>query len=72
MLLTGLVDDWTSLSDHSSFHDLGVPFLYFGVEDHDDVHEPTDTADKVDPAFFAGAAETALSALVEADARIGR
>ena len=72
MLLTGLVDDWTSLSDHGSFHDAGVPFLYFGVEDHDDVHEPSDTADRADAAFFAGAAETALSALVEADARLAR
>ena len=48
MLLTGLVDDWTSLSDHSSFHDLGVPFLYFGVEDHPDYHRPTDDFVRVD------------------------
>ena len=30
----------------------GIPFLYFGVEDHPDYHKPTDTADKIDPAFF--------------------
>jgi hypothetical protein len=33
LYLTGLIDDWTSASDHGSFHDIGVPFLYFGVED---------------------------------------
>ncbi|HUE96525.1 MAG TPA: M28 family peptidase [Longimicrobiaceae bacterium] len=29
-------DDWTHLSDHGAFHALGIPFLYFGVEDHAD------------------------------------
>ena len=33
--LTGLIADWTDASDHGSFHDVGIPFLYFGVEDHD-------------------------------------
>lgn len=67
MYLTGLIADWTGASDHSTFHDAGVPFLYFGVEDHADVHEPTDTADRIDSAFFTGAAETVLSALIAAD-----
>lgn len=67
MWLTGLVADWTGLSDHSSFHDIGVPFLYFGVEDHADVHQPTDTAERIDARFFAASAETVLSALIAAD-----
>jgi hypothetical protein len=65
--LTGSTDDWTSASDHGSFHDAGVPFLYFGVEDHADVHQPTDTANRIDAAFHAAAAETVLSALLAAD-----
>ena len=67
MYLTGLIANWTSLSDHSSFHDAGVPFLYFGVEDHADMHEPTDTADRIDAAFYTASAETVLTALLEAD-----
>lgn len=69
LYLTGLIDDWTSSSDHSSFHDAGVPFLYFGVEDHADLHQPTDTADRIAPAFLAGAAETVLATLLQADRR---
>ena len=68
MLLTGLIADWTPLSDHGAFHDAGVPFLYFGVEDHADVHQPTDTADRIDAAFHAASAEMVLSTLLEADA----
>lgn len=68
MLLTGLIADWTSLSDHGAFHDAGVPYLYFGVEDHADVHQPTDTADRIDAAFHAASAEMVLSTLLEADA----
>jgi len=67
MWVTGLTDDWTGASDHSSFHDLGVPFLYFGVEDHADVHQPTDTSDRINASFYAGSAETVLSALIAAD-----
>ena len=48
----GRVDDWTYSSDHGPFHDAGVPFLYLGVQDHADYHQPTDTADKIDPAFL--------------------
>ena len=45
-------NDWTTQSDHGAFHAAGIPFVYFGVEDHPDYHKPTDTADKINPAFF--------------------
>lgn len=60
-------DDWTSASDHGPFHQQGVPFLYFGVEDHPDYHQPTDTADKLQPEFHAAAVETILRVLEAAD-----
>lgn len=60
-------DDWTSASDHGPFHQEGVPFLYFGVEDHPDYHQPTDTADRLQPEFHAAAVETILRVLEEAD-----
>jgi Zn-dependent M28 family amino/carboxypeptidase len=66
--MTGLTPDWTNASDQGSFHAVGIPFLYFGVEDHADVHQPTDTADRIDRAFYVGSAETILSTLLAADA----
>ena len=49
-------DDWTQQSDHGAFHGAGIPFVYFGVEDHADYHKPTDTADKIAPGFLGGVA----------------
>ncbi len=46
-------DNWTNSSDHASFHRVGIPFLYLGVEDHPDYHKPGDDASKVEGAFFA-------------------
>ncbi len=64
---SGRVDDWTTGSDHGSFAAAGVPFLYLGVEDHDDYHEPTDTPDRISPDYQAGVAEFALTLLKELD-----
>jgi Peptidase family M28 len=61
-------DDWTMQSDHGVLHKAGVPFVYFGVEDHPDYHKPTDTADKINPEFFAKAAGVILDALRALDA----
>ena len=64
-------NDWTDQSDHGVFHAAGIPYVYFGVEDHADYHKPTDTADKIAPAFLDGVAAVvmaSLSALVRAPA----
>jgi Zn-dependent M28 family amino/carboxypeptidase len=66
----GGLDDWTDQSDHAEFHKAGVPFVYFGVEDHPDYHKPTDTADKIDPRFFGDAVDTIVEALRTLDARV--
>ena len=60
-------DDWTSQSDHYAFHAAKIPFVYFGVEDHADYHKPTDTADKINRAFFVDVAETILDAVLQLD-----
>jgi hypothetical protein len=60
-------NDWTTQSDHAAFHEAGIPFIYFGVEDHPDYHKPTDTADKIDPAFFYQSALTILDAVATID-----
>ncbi|CAM5182338.1 M20/M25/M40 family metallo-hydrolase [Alishewanella longhuensis] len=58
--LAGNTQDWTLSSDHGVFHQQGVPFIYFGVADHDDYHTPRDTADKVDVVFYHQVVETVL------------
>jgi Zn-dependent M28 family amino/carboxypeptidase len=60
-------DDWTKQSDHGAFHAAGIPFIYFGVEDHPDYHKPTDTPDKINPTFFQHSAETILDAVIALD-----
>lgn len=57
-------DDWTMQSDQGAFQEAGVPFVYFGVEDHADYHQPTDDVERIDPAFFA-AATRAIALFVE-------
>ncbi len=67
--VAGGVDDWTNQSDHGAFHAAGIPFVYFGVEDHADYHKPTDTADKISRGFLVDVAETVLDAVLELDKR---
>lgn len=69
LLLAGSVEDWTHSSDHGPFHDEKVPFLYFGVEDHADYHTPGDTADKIDPGFYARVTALLVDVAVTLDAK---
>jgi hypothetical protein len=55
-------DDWTLLSDHGRFHQAGVPFIYFGVEDHPEYHKPTDDFETIPQAFFLDAVTTLVMA----------
>jgi Zn-dependent M28 family amino/carboxypeptidase len=48
----GASDDWTTQSDHYAFHQKGIPYIYFGVEDHPDYHQPTDSFEKVNKSFY--------------------
>ena len=57
------LDDWTHASDHAPFHEEGIPFLYFGVEDHPDYHRASDEYESIDPAFLAAAVQTILDAV---------
>ncbi|MCB0568230.1 MAG: M28 family peptidase [Phaeodactylibacter sp.] len=60
-------DDWTTASDHGCFHKKGIPFLYFGVEDHADYHKPTDDYERIMPAFYTAAADFILNCLLVLD-----
>jgi Zn-dependent M28 family amino/carboxypeptidase len=54
-------DDWTFQSDQGPLHSAGVPFVYFGVEDHKDYHKATDEFANINQPFFVHATETILS-----------
>jgi hypothetical protein len=52
------VDNWVGQSDQASFYVKGIPFVYFGVEDHADYHRTTDDVDRVDAGRFIAAVRT--------------
>jgi Zn-dependent M28 family amino/carboxypeptidase len=60
-------DDWTSSSDHGPFHDAGIPFVYFGVEDHPDYHRATDDLERIDAGEYVDSVRTILDALRSLD-----
>lgn len=63
-------DNWTSLSDQGAFHAQGIPFVYFGVEDHADYHEPTDDPEKVNAGWYYAAARTVAAFVTRLDAAV--
>jgi Zn-dependent M28 family amino/carboxypeptidase len=60
-------DNWTGASDHGAFGDAGIPYLYFGVEDHPDYHKPGDTFEHINQAFFVKAADVLVDVAATAD-----
>ena len=63
----GTKDDWTFQGDHGMFHKARIPFLYFGVEDHKDYHQPTDDFDNINKEFYANAVTTILTVVKNYD-----
>jgi Zn-dependent M28 family amino/carboxypeptidase len=63
-------DDWSKDSDHYPFHEAGIPFIYFGVEDEAQHHKATDDVETVTKEFFVGAANTILAAIRTFDANL--
>lgn len=55
--------NWTMASDHGPFHQQGIPFVYFGVEDHPHYHEPSDTFENTNPEFYVDAVFTIIGAI---------
>ncbi len=55
------LQDWTYSSDHGPFHLKNIPFLYFGEEDHEDYHRPTDDYGKIQLEFFKTAVHTIIN-----------
>lgn len=61
-------DSWVYASDHANFHKKGIPFLYFGVENHEDYHEPTDDFKNIHPEFYVEAVNVIISVFNKIDA----
>ncbi len=55
-------NDWTLQSDHGPFHSAGIPFVYFGVEDHPHYHQPSDDFETIPQDFFLRSIQTIVLA----------
>jgi Zn-dependent M28 family amino/carboxypeptidase len=55
------IQDWTLSSDHGEFHKAQIPFIYFGVEDHDAYHKPNDKFEFINQVFFVKATELIIA-----------
>ena len=58
----GKENNWTTQSDHDAFGEKGVPWVYFGVEDHPEYHKPTDDFATVPQDFFKRSVATVVQA----------
>lgn len=65
-------DNWTSQSDHESFHVMRIPFVYFGVEDHADYHTPRDEVERIQPGFYYRAVQTVAEFVTRLDKALDR
>lgn len=65
-------DNWVFASDHGAFHRAGVPFLYFGVNFHEDYHKPTDDFERINPVAFQSATELAVDSFRRLDQWLDR
>jgi hypothetical protein len=61
-------DDWTEQSDQGAFADENIPFIYLGVADHPDYHQPGDTFEHIDPKFYVGVSDMILDVIAALDA----
>lgn len=66
----GKENNWTSQSDHGAFADKGVPWVYFGVEDHPEYHQPTDDFETIPLPFFKASVATVILATRAFDERL--
>jgi len=45
--------DWPNASDHGPFYRAGIPYLFFGGQEHPHYHTPDDTWQRIEPEFLA-------------------
>jgi Zn-dependent M28 family amino/carboxypeptidase len=64
------LDDWTYASDHAPFHQMGIPFIYFGVEDHEHYHRHTDEFETIPQEFYKQSVQLILHAINKFDQQL--
>lgn len=64
------VEDWTRSSDHFPFCQAGIPCLYFGVEDFENHHKPTDKYETMTHDFYHRAVQTMAVAVRTFDEKL--
>ena len=60
-------EDWTYSSDHRVFFKNEIPYVYFGVEDHQDYHQSTDTFENINEDFYVDAVKLIIEAIESYD-----
>lgn len=63
----GKENNWTQQSDQGPFAVAGVPWVYFGVEDHPEYHKPTDDFATIPQDFFKRSIATVVRASLALD-----
>lgn len=63
-------EDWTKSSDHGAFFDKKIPHIYFGVEDHEDYHKPSDEFENIQPEFFTNSVNLILKCILALDTEL--
>ncbi|MGB0346570.1 MAG: M28 family peptidase, partial [Balneolaceae bacterium] len=58
---------WTYASDHGAFFRKGIPFIYFGVEDHEHYHQHTDEFETIPQEFYKSSVQVILNAVLAMD-----
>ncbi|MCY1648504.1 M20/M25/M40 family metallo-hydrolase [Caulobacter sp. SL161] len=66
----GPQNNWTTQSDHYAFGEKGVPWVYFGVEDHPEYHRPSDDFATIPQDFFKRSVTTVVQASRALDASL--
>lgn len=66
----GKHNNWTDQSDHYAFGEKGVPWVYFGVEDHAEYHRPTDDFATIPQDFFKRSVATVVQASLALEASL--
>ena len=67
----GKENNWTSQSDHYAFGEKGVPWVYFGVEDHPEYHKPADDFATLPQDFFKRSVATVVQASLALEKDLG-
>jgi len=68
--VNGPRDNWTNQSDHYAFAEKGVPWVYFGVEDHPEYHQATDEFATIPQDFYRRSVATVVEATLALEAAL--